>query len=121
MKVLETLSEFVATLRPIILSVFKCEMLRKHRYLSLVVFLLGWISVQATAVHHEYSDEHNLSSASHLCIAHAAHLDDVLEASESQLTLTQVDKFRLVSVLVDTLIVPSNFRPQSPRAPPHYS
>lgn len=90
----------------------------KHKTLSAVLLLFGWLSLQTVALHHEFSAEHLLSPANHVCISQAIHLDDLVDGQEStQFVVLQIDSVNIVTSFcrIDSQ---ASYTPHSPRAPP---
>ncbi|TQV71556.1 hypothetical protein FLL45_20620 [Aliikangiella marina] len=53
---------------------------RTKNSLSIVIFLLGWLTTQAAALHHEFSEEHWQSIDHEVCLAQASYNDDIFVA-----------------------------------------
>lgn len=89
-----------------------------RKYLSVILFLLGWLSAQAVTLDHEFSQEHIAASCSFQCIAQTAQLDDFTENHAHN----EIISFDLWSERLETPIYDFNSRDdhslQAPRAPP---
>ncbi|TQV80282.1 hypothetical protein [Aliikangiella coralliicola] len=96
-------------------------MFNKRNSITALILLVGWLAVQSTALHHEFSSEHLLSSGNHLCLSQATQLDDFVHADGDEKTLPlELDVLSLATEFVSSkaLQLPKG---NPPRAPPLYS
>lgn len=56
--------------------------MRLNRQFIILCLLLGWFSLQTSALNHKYSEDHN-SDTCHQCILHFGQLDDIIPSDSS--------------------------------------
>lgn len=93
----------------------------KLNSLKLLVLLLGWLSVQSAALSHEFSEEHMSSSADHLCLTQAVHLDDIVPSHDSSKVASIEIEFVIQAAETLHNITQRPFPSWLSRAPPQYS
>ncbi|MCW8876402.1 MAG: hypothetical protein OQJ89_14345 [Kangiellaceae bacterium] len=93
----------------------------KLNSLKILVLLLGWLSVQSAALSHEFSEEHWSSSAGHLCLTQAVHLDDIVPSHDSSKVASIEYEFVVQEFETLHAFSQQSFPPCLSRAPPKYS
>lgn len=90
----------------------------KHNSLTILMLLIGWVAIQSTALHHEFSAEHLLSKGSHQCSALVGNVEDLDIPQSAPQLLVQAKE--MLSDLIEPLTLLIKFRTKSrfARAPP---
>jgi|GEM_PF-2300490 len=97
------------------------RMSKFKRSLSIAVFLLGWLATQVTAIHHEFSSEHLNSTNSHICLAQAAHLDELVTGDFESLAVPLNTSLEVSSRDLQVGFEQKGYSAHCPRAPPFQS
>lgn len=92
--------------------------MKKPGSLKLIALLLGWFFIQSAAICHEYSEEHRFASPNHLCLAQAAHLDEIAPNSHVDIFVLISNTYLEIASQFNQVVFHLVFNSNPGRAPP---